>query len=265
MLYDAHCHLQDLRLARAGFEPAALRETGLKRAVVNGTRPEDWPAVASLAAAFPDFVQPSFGLHPWWANDRPPVAWRSKLHQQLLDHPKAGIGEIGLDRWIDDFDMLAQEEAFLWQLEMAAEFDKPASIHCLKAWGRLLELLKANQLPERGFLLHSFGGPAEMVKPLADLGAYFSFCGYFLHERKASVREAFKIVPPDRLLIETDAPDQPLPEELDEYRLTDFENGERLNDPHSLDAIYEGLADVLGRPVDDLAGQIEANFLRFFD
>lgn len=263
-MYDAHCHLQDLRLARSGFDPASLEESGLKRAVVNGTRPEDWPVVASLAAAFPDFVQPSFGLHPWWANDRPPVAWRSQLHQQLLDHPGACIGEIGLDRWIDDYDMPAQEEAFLWQLEMAAEFDKPVSIHCLKAWGRLLELLESNPKPERGFLLHSFGGPIELVDRLAELGAYFSFCGYFLHERKEKTRDAFKSVPADRLLIETDAPDQPLPEELDEYHLVDADSGERLNDPHNLGAIYRGLAGILDRSVSDLARQIEANFLRFF-
>ena len=265
MYYDAHCHLQDLRLVRAGFDPSTLLDLGVRRVVINGTRPDDWPAVAQLAAEFPDLVQPSFGLHPWWANDRPAIAWRSQLHQQLLDHRgTAAIGEIGLDRWIDDYDMPAQEEAFLWQLEIASEFDLPVSMHCLKAWGRMLELLETNVRPERGFLLHSYGGPAEMVAPLAKLGSYFSFCGYFLAERKEKVREAFAEVPSDRLLVETDAPDQCLPEDLDEYRLTDVDNGERLNDPHNVVTIYEKFAKLRGQTVDDLAKQVERNFVQLF-
>ncbi|MEM7014244.1 MAG: TatD family hydrolase, partial [Verrucomicrobiota bacterium] len=164
MYYDAHCHLQSLRLVRAGFDPSTLIDAGFKRIVVNGTQPDDWPAVAQLTELFPDVVLPSFGLHPWWANDRPAVSWRSQLHEQLLNHRgNVAIGEIGLDRWIDDFDMPAQEEAFLWQLEIASEFDLPVSIHCLKAWGRMLGILQSNPLPERGFLLHSYSGPAEMV------------------------------------------------------------------------------------------------------
>ena len=60
--------------------------------------------------------------------------------------------------------------------------------------------------------MHSYGGPKEMVTPFADLGAYFSLPGYYAHERKARQREAFQHVPAERLLIETDAPDQRLPE-----------------------------------------------------
>jgi len=60
-----------------------------------------------------------------------------------------------------------QEEVFAAQLRLAAERDLPASIHCLKTWGRLQELLRDGPLPKRGFLLHSYGGSVEMVEPLA--------------------------------------------------------------------------------------------------
>lgn len=253
MLYDAHCHLHDSRLVRAG-----VRSSTAARCVVNGTCEDDWPLVAELAANQPNVIS-SFGLHPWFVNDRS-TDWRSKLDQQLLAHPGAPVGEIGLDRWIPDFDLPAQEEVFLWQLNLAAERDLAASIHCLRAWGRLLELLGENPRPRRGFLLHSYGGPVEMVKPLAKLGARFSFCGYFLADRKEKTRDAIREVPLDRLLIETDAPDQALPEELDRFQLTDPESGKRLNHPDNLAAVYAGAASFLGVPLDELTSQVEANF-----
>src|SRR5206468_3835534 len=120
--------------------------------------------------------------------------------------------EIGLDRWIENYDLPLQEEMFVWQLRLAAERNLPVSIHCLQAWGKLLELLQKEPRPACGFVLHSYGGPREMIPPLMKLGAYFSLPGYFAHERKQKQRETFQAVPLDRLLIETDAPDQMLPD-----------------------------------------------------
>jgi len=85
-----------------------------------------------------------------------------------------GHREIGLDRWIKDHDLPDQEDVFVWQLRLAAERDLPASLHCLQAWGRLLELLQTSPRPQRGSCWHSYGGPREMVAPLAKLGAHFS-------------------------------------------------------------------------------------------
>src|ERR1019366_5990338 len=126
-------------------------------------------------------------------------------------------------------------------LQIAAARNLPVSIHCLQAWGRLHELLRDHPRPARGFVLHSFGGPAEMIPAFAKLGAYFSFPGYFLHERKPRQRETFRQVPPDRLLIETDAPDQPLPDEKVLHPLV-AADGRPLNHPANLVAVYAGLA-----------------------
>ncbi|MBI5775633.1 MAG: TatD family hydrolase, partial [Verrucomicrobia bacterium] len=208
-LYDAHNHLQDERF---GGRQAALldacRAAGLTRMVVNGSCESDWPDVQRLARTFPE-VLPSFGYHPWYLHERT-ANWLDVLKHFLDDTPGAVIGEIGLDRWKPGLAYDGQEEAFTAQLALATERNLPVSIHCLQAWGRMHELLRAGPRPARGFLLHSYGGPAEMVAPLAKLGAYFSFPGYYAHERKARQRETFKLVPADRLLIETDAPDQSL-------------------------------------------------------
>jgi len=258
--YDAHNHLQDERfIGRVQLIEIAVG-TGVARMVVNGACEEDWPHVQELARQFPQ-VLPSFGYHPWYLHERT-ANWQSALSECLENMPSA-VGEIGLDRWKPGLPYEGQEEAFVWQLRLAAERNLPVSIHCLQAWGRMHELLRENPRPACGFLLHSYGGSRELVAPLAALGAYFSFPGYFMHERKARQRESFAAVPLDRLLIETDAPDQLLPAERNRFPLHDA-NGRAINHPANLPVIYEFLAMERGWPLAEFAARIEENFGRLF-
>ncbi len=261
-LYDAHNHLQDERLTpHLEAILAALPAEGIVKAVVNGSSEQDWPAVLDLARRCPRVI-PSFGYHPWYVKERS-AEWQQALIRHLDVVPSA-IGEIGLDRWIKDHDIAQQEEVFTWQLRLAAERNLPVSIHCLRAWGRLFELLRAGPRPRCGFVLHSFGGPREMVGPLAELGAYFSLPGYFAHERKARQREAFRHVPRERLLIETDAPDQVLPAEHTQYPLLDAASGKPINHPANLGAVYRFAAELFEEPIESLAQRVEENFRRVF-
>ncbi|HTH46472.1 MAG TPA: TatD family hydrolase [Candidatus Limnocylindria bacterium] len=279
---DAHNHLQDDRFV--GRQDALVAEAvgaGVGRMVVNGSGEADWPAVAALAARHQQVIVPSFGCHPWYLGGRTPH-WREELIRCLDATPGAVIGEIGLDRWMlenpdrwraylgpEDASAVPpsladQEAAFVAQLRLATERNVAVSLHCLRAFGRLLELLEEHPRPARGFLLHSYGGPVELVAPLARLGAYFSFPGYFAHERKARQREVFRAVPPDRLLIETDAPDQLPPEALNRHPLADPVMGQPLNHPANLATIYQYLADFLVEPVESVAVRVAANFDRLF-
>lgn len=256
VLYDAHCHLQDARLAPLLPGVAeSLRHIRLGKAVVNGTREADWDAVLQLASSY-EFVVPSLGLHPWYIQERS-EGWRTRL-ERALESGRVAIGEIGLDRWMHGYDSADQERVFLEQLALAAARGLPISIHCLKAWGRLLELLQSG--PRSAFLLHSYGGPAEMISSFAGLGAYFSISGYFAHARKARQREVFRRVPLDRLLIETDSPDMALPADKVEFRLDD----PALNHPANLRAVYGFVAELRGLPAEELAAQVEGNFKRLF-
>ena len=260
-LYDAHNHLQDERFAsnRAELVATAVK-VGVAKMVVNGSCEEDWPLVRELAEQFSQ-VLPSFGYHPWYLRERT-SEWRQRLGT-FLDSVPSAVGEIGLDRWKPGLPYDGQEEAFVSQLRLAAERNKAVSIHCLQAWGRLHELLRDNPRPARGFLLHSYGGSKEMVEPLAKLGAYFSFPGYFMHERKARQRETFQVVPIDRLLIETDAPDQLLPDAHIRFLLHDAA-GKPINHPANLIAIYEFVAMERRLSLADFARQIEENFFHLF-
>lgn len=259
--YDAHNHLQDDRLGGRQRELlAACATAGITRMVVNGACESDWPQVLALARDYP-VVLPSFGYHPWYLHERTPD-WLKNL-ERLLDQIPGAVGETGLDRWKPDLPYEPQEEMFVAQLRLAAERNVPISIHCLQAWGRLHDLLREHPRPARGLVLHSFGGPVEMVPALAQLGAYFSFPGYFLNERKHRQRETFKHVPADRLLIETDAPDQPLPPGGIRHPLSG-PDGRPLNHPANLPAVYSGLAEILGEKTESLAARVEENFQRIF-
>jgi TatD DNase family protein len=152
-----------------------------------------------------------------------------------------------------------QRAVFLPQMALARERELPVTVHALKAWEPLFEALKEEPPPERGFLLHSFGGSEELVKRLADLGAWFSFSGYFLQTRKAKVLEAYRAVPRERLLVETDAPDMLPPEEFRVEVLP-----EKVNHPANLVRIVEGLAEALGMEAGELGRLTEANARRFF-
>ncbi len=257
---DAHNHLQDERFTGREELLAQTRAVGVARMVVNGACEEDWPLVRELARRFPE-VLPSFGYHPWYLHERS-ARWQ-KVLLDFLDSVPSAVGEIGLDRWKPDLPYAGQEEAFLWQLHLAAERRLPVSIHCLQAWGRMFDLLRRGPVPARGFLLHSYGGPREMVGSLVKLGAYFSFPGYFMHERKVRQREAFATVPLDRLLIETDAPDQSLPEPQNRFPLADT-GGKAINHPANLRAVYEFMAGQRGLPLTEFAGIVEGNFLSLF-
>ncbi len=261
-LYDAHNHLQDERLAPYRHDIlASTRREGVVAMIVNGSGEEDWPRVLELARSCPEVI-PSFGYHPWYVKERS-SDWQAVLNH-YLDLVPAAVGEIGLDRWLKDYDIEQQEEVFVSQLRLAAERNLPVSIHCLQAWGLLLEILKREPRPTCGFLLHSFGGPKEMIGELARLGAYFSLPGYFAHERKSKQREAFRHVPSDRLLIETDAPDQILPEDRIEYRLAASSPDKPVNHPANIRAVYQFAADILGESLESLAQRIAENFSRLF-
>jgi len=238
-----------------------LSRLKVTRAVVNGTREGDWEAVAALAAA-ESFVLPSFGLHPWHVAERTP-GWLNALRLQLAAHPGAGIGEIGLDRWVKGHDLELQKEVFLAQMAIAAAENRPATIHCLKAWGALGDLLEHQPMPSCGFLLHAYSGPMEMVRGFAERGARFSFNANFLHERKTERREVFREIPLDRLLVETDAPDMLPPDDLNRHPLSGAA-GTPLNHPANISLAYESLARIRGIQVEELAEHVADNFRCLF-
>lgn len=256
-LIDSHVHLQaeafdedrDQVVQRAA-------DAGVAVFVCNGSVPADWQAVSDLAAS-DRRVCPFLGLHPWYVNEHKGTDWLAVLGGRL-EETRSGVGEIGLDRWIEGFDIEAQVEAFRAQLGLARAIGRPVTIHCLRAWGLLLEELRQAPPLPAGFIVHAFGGSADIVRPLVDLGAYFSFAGGILDPKRSRAQEALLRVPSHRLLIETDSPDIPPPPELRVPGRT-LPDGAYRNEPANLPAILECIAGLRHEPVEALARQLWEN------
>lgn len=257
-LTDAHCHLQVPELAPHLQECwTKLPALGISKFVVNGTSETDWPAVAALARS-KSSVMPCFGLHPWFIKTRS-SQWLQILESFLDAHPQAGVGEIGLDRWVADHDFDDQLDVFRAQIATASARNLPTTIHCIQAWGALQQELSTLALPARGLLIHAYGGSSEMVPDFVSKGCYFSFSPSFLHPRKLAQREVFAKIPLDRLLIETDAPALGPPPELNLHPLTHPETQHPTNHPMNLLVALNGLAQIRQLPPATLADILESN------
>lgn len=278
-LYDAHLHLQSFAGAEERSRVAeVLTEVGVRGIVCNGTAPSDWPVVHELSTTFP-WILPSFGLHPWEAGNRS-QSWRDELERCLVQNPRSAVGEIGLDRWMterarpDDprlkglrrASLPEQHEVLEQQLELCERYQRVASLHCLDAWPELLQMLRIHAATKlsRGFLLHAYGGPSEWVSELAALGAYFSFNGHFLDAKYQKKRDTFKVIPEDRLLVETDAPAMALPPATEKYTMSAGSDGRPRNHPANITVAYSALADLREVPLQSLAARVELNFRHLF-
>lgn len=260
---DAHNHLQEKGLRPFLDQVAPVCERlGVSRMIVNGLSENDWDSVEELSRRH-SFVTPSYGLHPWYLRDVQ-TGWEDRLVQRLMADPKAHVGEVGLDLWMPDPDLPSQIEIFRHSLQIAARNQRAITIHCLEAWELLLEILGLERLPSRGLLVHAYSGPIELVEPLTELGAYFSFSGYFLNPGKEHRLSPFTLIPAERLLAETDAPSMPLPETHREFELPASANGESLNHPGNIRAVYAALASLRKVDLSDLVKLCAENSNRLF-
>jgi TatD DNase family protein len=261
-LIDCHLHLQDDCFA--GDLPAVIKRAktaGVAMMVCNGASQSDWPTVLSLARSDPAII-PCFGVHPWYAPSCAPY-WLAELKHFLTAAP-SGVGETGLDRYIEPRNEKTQEDVFRAQLSLAAELKRPVTIHCVQAWGWMMSILRSHhRLPER-MLLHSYGGSPELMKPLAAMGAYFSYAGNLLRDKAVHRREALVATPLDRLLLETDSPDIIPPKRYCLAVNGTTTDGKPRNEPANLVGIVDGAASLLKMDASELRGILHKNARAFF-
>ena len=196
---DAHCHI----LSDAEIRDAVSH--GVGQFVINATRLDDWNAVIDLATR--DNVYGAIGVHPWYVSEIHD-GWDTKLVELLTANPKLMVGEIGLDK--NRPDMEKQIAVFVRQLQIAHDLHRVAHIHCVGAWGKIMDILRTCDLPS-AMVLHAFSGASELVPELAKMGAYFSFGTSICDARHARMRQSLDMAPLMRVLVESDAPDKTMP------------------------------------------------------
>jgi len=203
---DAHCHL----LSDENIVTAVA--CGVGRFIVNAITPADWNKIVEVSNRDNRFCG-AIGVHPWYVS-----GWNDEVEMQMRDllknNPSLMVGEIGLDKKHPD--MAAQEFAFRRQLQIAYDFGRVAHIHCVVAWGKMMDILRECKLPPI-MVFHCFSGAPELVPELLKLGAYFSFgCG-ICDEKHIKMRDVVASVPENRILVESDAPDGAMPDKIPEF------------------------------------------------
>ncbi|MBI5282020.1 MAG: TatD family hydrolase [Candidatus Solibacter usitatus] len=251
-LTDSHCHLdaerfhddRDAVVARA-------REAGVgwMVAIGSGDGPPDLEAGIRLAEAYP-FISATVGVHPHDAAKATPETWPELI--RLAAHPKVvALGEIGLDYHYDFSPRPVQQAAFIRQLEIARDARLPIVIHTREAWDDTIALIRDHWDLALGGIFHCFSGGPAQAEQVLELGFHVSFSGIVTFPRATEIHAAARIVPADRLLIETDAP----------YLAPVPHRGKR-NEPAFLVHTARRLAELRGASVDEIAAQTALNWRR---
>ncbi len=260
---DHHCHVSDERVfARAEIIGKSAIAAGVKTLVLAGTEPAEWKRQFLVRDQFKALgirVVTNFGLHPWWVekfSDDEVASALLELKRALEKQAPDGVGETGLDfgakRKPERFE--AQKSAFAAQLELATRFNKPVVLHVVGAHEPAIEILRrANAIVP--LVVHSFSGNMTQLQGYLSMGAMISYSGSIVKSARGEgfekVQKALLHTPSNRLLFETDSPDQ--------Y----WGTGE--NQPSNVREVYEAAAKILGQPVQRLITQVEENFKKIYD
>ena len=251
-ILDAHCHLADPRLypdLDGALARAADAGVGTIVAVGAIDTIETDRLTVEIAERHPR-VFAAVGVHPHNAVDcdEPRIAALAALARS----PKVvAIGETGLDFHYMHSPADAQERALRRHLELARVLDRPVMIHCRDAERRLCEIVRETGLPPAGGMIHCFTGDADAAREFVELGFYVSFSGILTFRKADALRAAARLVPEDRLLIETDAP----------YLAPEPYRG-RSNEPAYVRRTFEAMVALRGADASALAARLCDNAAR---
>jgi TatD DNase family protein len=247
-LVDSHVHLDDSKFdadREAVIERALAAGVERMMAIGTGSGPPDLETAIRQAERY-SFMFATIGVHPHDASKATPETF-ARL-RELAAHPKVlAIGEIGLDYHYDFSPREVQRAVFQKQLEIAAEAGKPIVIHSREAWADTMALVGR---AHRG-IIHCFTGDSQQAREALDLGFHLAFGGVLTFPNAEAVREAARITPGDRLLVETDCP----------YLAPIPHRGKR-NEPAFVVEVARRLAEVRGSTLDEIAAQTTRNFER---
>jgi TatD DNase family protein len=255
---DSHCHL-------AGEEFATDLDAVIGRAmaagisgalvIVGAEDEEEYARAAVVTAAWPG-ARLSIGVHPHSAGKfgGDPAAAAALVETRLAGRPAArAIGEIGLDYHYDFAPREVQQAVFREQIGLARRLDLPIVIHTREAEEDTFHILAEEPASERRGVFHCFTGDRAMAKRALDAGFHLSLAGIVTFPRATELHEVAKVVPLDRLLIETDSPFlAPVPH-----------RGTR-NEPGRVVHVAEAIAKLRGTTVEAVAEASHQNFTRLF-
>ena len=249
-MIDTHCHL-DAREFETDRDAvvAAAREAGVTTLILPSVEVSGFPAVRACCQRYPG-CHPAYGIHPLYvgaAREDDLYTLRQWLRDEISgEHPPVAVGEIGLDFFVPGHDASRQEQFFIEQLQIAAEFNLPVLLHVRRAVVQVLKCLRHSKV-RRG-IAHAFNGSRQQAQAFIDLGFKLGFGGAMTWPRATRIRQLATELPLESIVLETDAPDMsPV-----------WRQGQR-NSPDQLLPIAESLAALRFLPLASVLESTTAN------
>jgi len=250
MITDSHAHLYWRSFDGDRTEVLRrAREAGVERMIVVGTDVPSSRAAFELCADELELF-PTAGIHPHDAEGIGDEE-RSAIDEMCRRPECVGVGETGLD-WFKKYSPRKEQiENFYWHLELARSLDKPVVVHCRDAHEDTARIL-GEFAGVRG-VMHCYSFGAGELEPYLEAGLHISFSGIVTYPRNDDNREAAKLVPSDRLLVETDCP----------YLAPQGHRGKR-NEPAYVAETLRCVSEVRGVSFEELARETSANAASLF-
>ncbi|WP_048306283.1 TatD family hydrolase [Halomonas sp. PR-M31] len=254
MFVDSHCHLDRLDLtSHSGDLNAVLdaaRARDVRQFLAIAVTLEDVEGLAKIARHHEDVVI-SAGVHPLHGVDSEPDVETIKTCAERFD--VVAIGETGLDYHYDSISREIQFERFKRHLQAATELELPVIVHTRDAKQETLELIREHTDPAIGGVLHCFTEDVDMARQAVAHGFFISLSGIVTFRNANAIRELARVIPLDRLLIETDSP-----------YLAPVPHRGKPNEPQWVVEVADCIARERGISLDEVAMQTTVNFYRLF-
>ena len=254
-LYDSHCHLsltsEKLNVPEEEIISRAL-ENNISTLVNICTSFEDYPAVLKTSEENTN-VYATFGIHPHSADTYQNIT-ASEIIKTINNHEKiVAIGECGLDLYYENSTLDSQLNVFEEHIKAAKISNLPLVIHSRSADRETIKTLEKYKNAESCFLMHCYTGDINFTKKLLDLDVFFSFSGILTFKNADNIVESLKIIPNNRLLVETDSPFcTPEP-----YR-------GKINEPSYVKFVAEKIGEIKNINKDELFRILNVNFRNVF-
>ena len=250
MLVDTHCHLDFPEFEADRLQVIQRAEDAGVNYLVNiGATLDSSSAACALAVKYKQ-VYASVGVHPHDADSFNQEA-EDKLRELALSNKVVAIGETGLDYYRNLSSEEHQLHAFSRQVKLAKDLNLPLVIHSRQADEQVVQVLK-NAMPVRA-VIHCFSGDEGFLRVCLDLGFFISFTCNITYKKAQGLRDMVKLVPLDRLMLETDAP----------YLSPEGFRGKR-NEPMQVKLLAETVSLIKGSSVEEIADNTTKNAKGFF-
>lgn len=250
-LIDTHCHFDEPDFDDDRYLLAdQISKNGNIELIFPAITARFWPRLRDICASSVYF-HASYGLHPVYLPEHRPEDI-VELRRWLMEEQPVAIGECGLDFFLPQLEVAAQEKLFIAHLKLAREFDLPLIIHARRSVDSIIKLIRRFS-GVRG-VIHSFAGSQQQADTLIGLGFYLGVGGTSTYPRAQRLRSVLATVPLETLLLETDAPDQP----------DSGWRGQR-NDPTRLPIIAANLAELRSDSLEHIAAVTTANAVKLFN